>query len=218
MLDFILSQKESFDLEMGYWKEKLLDVIPLNLGIDFTGSTSSEANKAAIEFLIEKEISVPLNSLSKEHNVSLFITLLSVFKVLLYRYSNQEDICVGNIITYKSANPPDYFVNLVALRDNLNGEDKFPDLLKRVNNTTLEAYNHQKTPFEIVVNNLVKNADVVINPLFQVMFLLSNETDAPQPDILSQQTGKYDLAFILNRAPSGYVSIKIEYTTGLYQK
>ncbi|MEO6849554.1 MAG: amino acid adenylation domain-containing protein, partial [Mucilaginibacter sp.] len=214
MLDLIPSDKDPFYVEVNYWKEKLMDVVPLNLGIDISGANLLATVEAEIESVIDENAISILTKLSNTQQTDLFAVLLSVFKVLLFRYSSQEDICVGNPVPDQSG---DNF-NTVALRSSLHGEDRFTDLLKQVSSTVTEAYEHQNIPFAIVLDSLLKEGEALSNPLFQVLFILQEESDPIQPEALSQQTGKYDLAFILNRAPSGYVSIKIEYTTGLYQK
>src|ERR1700712_20251 len=154
MLDLVFSDEESFDLEIGYWKEKLQGVEPLQLTTDFTRSSVLSTDKETVEFSIDKEINQQLNLLSKANNVSLFTVLLSAFKVLLFRYSNQEDICVGNVVTGQVLNSTEKYVNTIALRSKLDGNDKFTDLLERVNITTIEAYHHQYVPFQKVVNSL----------------------------------------------------------------
>jgi len=99
MLDLVFSDEESFDIEIGYWKEKLQGFEPLQLTTDFARSSGLGSDKQIVEFSIDKELNQQLNLLSKANHVSLFTVLLSAFKVLLFRYSNQEDICVGNVVT-----------------------------------------------------------------------------------------------------------------------
>jgi non-ribosomal peptide synthetase component F len=134
------------DVEIGRWKKVLQDTVPLHLDIDFARPGMSNTNKAKFEFIIDKKIGELLNQLSNDQNVGLFTTLLSAFKVLLFRYSNQADICIGSALTSGGENPPDSDVNLLAFRSCLNGEDPFTTLLEKVNIITQEAYEHQGIP------------------------------------------------------------------------
>jgi amino acid adenylation domain-containing protein len=206
------------DVEIGRWKKVLQDTVPLHLDIDFARPGISNTNKAKFEFFIDKKIGGLLNQLSKDQNVSLFTTLLSAFKVLLFRYSNQEDICVGSAITSRAENSPDNNVNLLAFRSCLNGADQFITLLQKVNIITQEAYEHQGIPFEKALNSLVKEPSLTENPLFLVMFLLLKEGEANllESNLKTEQILKYDLALVLNESSSG-IKAKIEYSAALYK-
>jgi amino acid adenylation domain-containing protein len=214
MLDLILSDEESLEVEVGYWKEKLKGIAPLHLPNDFTQPTVCSNSKTTVELFINNEINEQLNLLCKAQKVSLLPVLLSAFKVLLFRYSNQEDICIGNVVANSSAD----YINILPLRTKVNGNDQFVNLLHWVNISTLEAFEHQKVPFEKVVNYLEKEKDICVNPLFQVMFLLQDEPKATllEAELISQQTLKYDLIFILTKTPAG-MRVKINYSD-MYHK
>src|SRR5436309_3557572 len=112
MSNLVLSDSEPFELEIIYWKKKLQGVTPLHLSTDYARPAVQSGIKASVEFSIGKDIYSKLALLSEEQQVPLFSTLLSVFKVLLYRYSSQEDICVGSIVdcTVEEGNV-DAFIN-----------------------------------------------------------------------------------------------------------
>ena len=79
------------------------------------------------------------------------MVLMSAFKVLLYRYTGQPDICVGTPIAGRQHRDLEglvgFFVNMLALRTEVRGETSFVELLRAVKATTLEAYEHQELPF-----------------------------------------------------------------------
>jgi amino acid adenylation domain-containing protein len=193
-----------------YWKERLKGVEPLNLFTDQPRSDVKGTNKASIDFFIDEKSGKQLNSFSEQHNVTLFVTLLTAYKVLLYRYSNQEDICVGNAVLNNEET--EYFLNALALRTELNGNDYFEELLQRVNTTVNEAYKHKRLPFEKIVSLVGNDSDLHINPLYQVMFHL--EDGSALPDV-THYTSKSDLAFIMKETGSGLHGM-VEYNTGLY--
>ena len=103
--------------------------------------------------------------LSHQHGATLYMTLLAAFKVLLYRYSGQKDICVGTPMTGRNQQELEgligFFINTLAIRTQVSGEMSFMALLEEVKTTTLEAYSqNQEVPFEKVVETMVKERDM----------------------------------------------------------
>ena len=112
------------------------------------------------------------------------MTLLAAFKVLLHRYTGEEDIVVGSPIAGRCMAETEpligLFINVLALRDDLSGDPTFRELLTRVKETALGAYAHQDLPFETLVRELQPDRTLAHNPIFQAMFVLQNE---PMPSL-----------------------------------
>lgn len=216
MPDLILSDEKSYDVEISYWKEKLQGAGHVVMHTDFTKTGSVKSTIASFEFTLEQQLVAKFNQLSEELEVSLFDTLLTAYKVLLYRYSSQEDICVGNIpdipVENELTKSSDPAFNTLALRSTVNGEDQFIDLLKRVKNTTLEASQNQNIPFETLVNNLVK-VNRGENPFFNTLFVLQSNANVG----LDHELVENDVALVLNQTESGLKS-KISYNKNLYKQ
>jgi len=91
-----------------------------------------------------------LRSLSQREGVTLYMTMLSAFKVLLHRYSGQEDISVGSPVANRGRKEVEglvgFFVNTLVMRSDLSGNPTFGELLERVKGTVLSAYEHQDIP------------------------------------------------------------------------
>ena len=158
------------------------------------------------------------------------MTLLSVFNVLLYRYSGQEDICVGTPVAGRSQQETEnligFFINTLALRSQVDGSKPFTQLLQETKETTLEAYSHQEVPFEKVVDAVVTTRDMSRSPLFQVLFSLQNTPEVPQLKLASlsltaasqeHTTTQFDIAFMLSETTSG-IQGTVEYSTDLYKE
>ena len=156
------------------------------------------------------------------------MTLLAACKMLLYRYSGQQDICVGTGVAGRQQKDLEgligFFVNLLALRTEVDGHETFTTLLQKVKATTLEAYAHQDLPFEKVVDVVVKERDMSRSPLFQVLFVMQNLPEVPplrlgQVELISeppiQNIAKFDITFFLKQNDLG-LSGTIEYCTDLY--
>ena len=223
-------QGQLLEEKIGYWKNKLEGVPPLQLPTDYSRPAIRTLRGASFNFLIDKELAKRLNQLSLQQGTTLYMTLLATFNVLLNRYTGQQDICVGASI----ANRPQpelealigFFVNTLALRTPVHETQKFIDLLQQVKTTTLEAYDHQDVPFEKVVEAVVKDRDPGRSPLFQVMLVLLN---TPEPArlglgeiILSHQTfenkiSKFDITFHVSRFADS-LPVSIEYNTDLFRQ
>jgi len=202
MLDILLSDEKNYSAELSYWRKQLEGVSPLLLNNDFDSASATGGSQSSIEFTVNSKIGDLLGVLAKSNDTSLYEVLLTAFKILLYRYTGQADICVGTLAQGKK-------LNLLALRSEITGEDVVTDLLKRVKNTTLEAYQNQQLPFEKVVNSFDKDVNNG-NPFFKILFALNN-IDA------SHEASRNDLSFILNESTAG-ISGEIAYDCGSYQK
>ena len=177
-------QGEVLEAKLKYWKEKLEDVLTLQLPTDYNRPALQSSRGAAHSFSLDKALSAQLVALGNAHGATLYMTLLSAFNVLLYRYSGQEDICVGTPIAGRNHQELEgligFFLNTLALRSQVRGDMTYTELLQEVKATTLEAYAHQEVPFEKVVETVVKERDMSRNPLFQVLFSLGNTPDVPE--------------------------------------
>src|SRR6185503_10427280 len=133
---------------------------------------------------VPSELAESLKQLSRREGVTLFMTLLATFDVLLSRYSGQKDFCVGSAIANRNREEIEklivFFVNTLVLRADLTGNPTVRELLLRVRDVALDAYAHQDVPFEKLVEELQPVRALGHSPLFQVMFLLYN---APLPDL-----------------------------------
>ncbi len=160
----------------------------------------------------------------------MYMTLLAAFKVLLHRYSGQQDICVGSPVANRTQQEVEgligFFVNTLALRSEVKSEASFSELLQQVKVTMLEAFEHQDVPFEKVVEAVVKERDLSRNPLFQVMLVVQNTSEVPalrlgevqlSGEEFVQDTAKFDITFFLTDTTSGLQGT-VEYATDLYNE
>jgi non-ribosomal peptide synthetase component F len=157
------------------------------------------------------------------------MTLLSVFQVLLYRYTGQKDIVVGSPIANRHYKEIEgligFFVNTLALRTTFEGNETFIDVLTRVKETTLQAYQHQDVPFEQLVDHLNITRALNRNPVFQVMVTLQNATKEEPLALKQLQTelfcssypiAKFDLSLSIYESEDT-LEVGIEYATDLFE-
>jgi amino acid adenylation domain-containing protein len=219
---------EVLDRKINYWKEKLSGVATLQLPTDFTRPVVQSTQGAARRFTLNRELSDELQTLSRQQGTTLFMTLLAAFKVLLYRYSGQEDICVGTLIAGRTQQETEgligFFLNSLTLRSDLDSHHSFLSLLEQVKQTTLSAYEHQDVPFEKVVEAVVKERDLSRNPLYQVMFVMQNVPDEPALQLgdlqltleeAEQITAPFDLSLSMEESAAG-LSGRVVYCADLF--
>ncbi len=185
--DYALWQREwlrgeVLEQQLGYWRKQLADVPVLQLPTDRPYPPIKNYQGESVNFSLNQRLTQQLRDLSRSEAVTLFMTLLAAFDVLLSKYSGQQDIAVGTGIANRNRSETEgligFFVNALVLRVRLEPELSFRELLKRVRETTLEAYQHQDVPFEKVMQDLYKDRDLSRTPLFQVMLI----SQSIQPD------------------------------------
>ncbi|MBD2360529.1 amino acid adenylation domain-containing protein [Anabaena minutissima FACHB-250] len=222
-------QGEVWDSQLAYWKQQLDNISILSLPTDKPRPAISSFRGASQSFTLPKDLTQALKSLSRSEGVTLFMTLLAAFQVLLHRYTGQDDICIGSPIANRNRaeieNLIGFFVNTLVLRTDLSGNPTFAELLGRVREVTLGAYAHQDFPFEKLVEELQPKRHLNYNPLFQVAFQLQNtpaqtlelpELTLSTLDYEDNQTAKFDLDLYLEETNEGLLG-NLEYSSDLFE-
>jgi amino acid adenylation domain-containing protein len=223
-------QGEVLEAKLADWKQQLGQILPpLQLPAKQPRSAVS-SNQAEIQkFQLSGQVSEALNALSRQQNVTLFMTLLAALQTLLYRYTNQEDIVVGTDLANRTQVETEaligFFVNILVLRTDMRGNPTFRQLLDRVREVTLKAYTHQDLPFDKLVEELRPDRTLNQTPLFQVLFVMQN---APMPTLemagltlmpvaIDSGTAKFDLALFVSETETGIVG-SWKYNSGLFDR
>ncbi|MEA5361539.1 amino acid adenylation domain-containing protein [Amycolatopsis sp., V23-08] len=166
------------DRQLDHWQDTLRGVEPLELPTDRPRPATQTFDGAIHEFFVEQDLARALGELSREHGVTLFMTLLAAYQLLLSRYSGQEDFAVGSSSAGRGLPELEgvvgMFINMLPLRAQLAGDPSFTELLDRTRRHVLDAFDHADVPFERLVNALGVPRDVSRSPVFQAMFALQN--------------------------------------------
>src|SRR4030095_10611477 len=156
-----------------------------------------------------------------------FMVLLAAFDVLLARITGQVDLVVGTPVAGRTRPEMErligLFLNTLVLRTDLSGEPTFREVVRRVRETTLAAFDHQEVPFERLVEELRLERDPGRTPLFQVMFVLQN---APAPSLALRGLevegidpgpvgAKFDWTVSIDEADDGF-HVVLVYDTDLF--
>ena len=168
---------------LAYWTGQLGNLAPLDLPSDRPRPARQSYRGAREAFRVPPPITGGLKLLGRQARVTLFMTLLAAFQTLLHRYTGRDDIAVGSPVAGRSHTQLEgligFFVNTLVLRSDLSGDPSFRELLGRVREVTLSAYEHQNLPFEELVAELQPSRSLSHAPLFQVMLALDNTPPAP---------------------------------------
>jgi amino acid adenylation domain-containing protein len=170
---------DTLETQLNYWKQQLAGAPPLlELPTDRPRPSVQTFHGNSTYFHLNSALTQKLKVLSQQSGKTLFMTLLAAFVTLLSRYSGQEDIVIGSPIANRNHSEIEFvvgfFINTLVLRTQLHGDPTFLELLERVREMTLDAYDHQDLPFEKLVEELQPERSLSHAPLFQVMFVLQN--------------------------------------------
>ncbi|WP_279627486.1 non-ribosomal peptide synthetase [Micromonospora chersina] len=213
--------------ELGHWR-KHLDALPaLELPTDRPRPARPSWVGATHEFTLEPELVDGLERLGRRHGATLYMTLLAAFQVLLGRWSGQDDFGVGVPVAGRTRpeveNVIGFFVNTLVMRADLAGDPTFAELLGRVRDQALDAYQYQEVPFERVVEELAPDREPGRSPLFQAMFDLEvRAVAAPRLGAARLRSAeipfdvtKFDLMFTFTTDP-GAAGGFVQYRTDLF--
>ncbi|HEX5085917.1 MAG TPA: amino acid adenylation domain-containing protein [Blastocatellia bacterium] len=221
---------EGLATEVAYWRKQLDGAPPLlELPTDRPRPAVQTFRGAREGFEINADAREGLRRVSRREEATLFMALLAAFKVLLWRYTGQEDLVVGTPVAGRASAELEgligFFVNTLVLRDRIRPEEKYTELVKRVRETSLSAYSRQDAPFEKLVEELNPPRDLSYSPLFQVVFGLQN---APMPSVdlpgltlspidVDADSSKFDLTLFMMEAGTRLFGT-VEYNSDLFER
>jgi len=222
-------QGEVLATQLAYWQQQLEGSAPiLELPTDRPRPAIQTFKGAVQSFTLPLALTEALKDLSRREDVTLYVTLLAVFKTLLYRYTGQEDLLVGSPIANRNRSEIEgaigFFANTLVMRTNMAGTPSFRELLSRVRQVALGAYAHQDLPFEQLVEQLQPERSLSHTPLFQVMFALNVPMSALELpgltlDLLETDstTARFDLTLWMTQTDRGLTG-SLEYNTDLFDR
>ncbi|MCZ8287473.1 amino acid adenylation domain-containing protein, partial [Microcystis sp. LE19-59.1C] len=221
-------QGEVLENQLNYWKKQLADAPTfLPLPTDKPRPAVQTFTGAHQEFQLSLELTQKLTELSQQQGVTMFMTLLAAYGILLYRYTGQSDILIGTPIANRNRREIEsligFFVNTLVMRTDCSENPSFQELLMRVREMSLGAYAHQDLPFEMLVEALQPERNLSHTPLFQVMFALEN-TPLSKIELmdltidslpLEGETAKFDLTLSMQNTETGLMGVWV-YNTDLF--
>jgi amino acid adenylation domain-containing protein len=220
-------QGEVLERQVAWWRGQLTGAAVLELPTDRPRPILAQAPSGLLHPLLRPSLTEPLRAFSRDHGATLFMTLLAGFQALLHRHTGQTDISVGVPIANRNhgdvENLIGFFINMLVLRTDLSGDPGFGDLVDRVRQTALGAYDHQSVPFAKLVEELRPERDLRHTPLFQVSFQVLNLPQSPlelpgitlHPLSFAARSAKFDLDLALTDAADRLSGV-LDYNADLF--
>ncbi|ARU60334.1 non-ribosomal peptide synthetase [Tumebacillus avium] len=234
--DFVVWQRKwlesgEIDAQLPFWKAELAGAQTLlQLPTDHPRPALPTYEGDRLHFSIPAKLAAQVAELGQEADASLYMVLLAAYNILLHRYSRQQDILVGSPIANRTMPGLDrligFFVNMIVLRSEFDGELSFAEYLQAVKERCLNVYNHQDVPFDRLVRELQVERNQAHAPLTQVVFAFQNKLEETlalrgldvSPLEVNAGTSRYDLTLFLTETESGALSGIFEYNTGLFKR
>ncbi|UCH93755.1 MAG: amino acid adenylation domain-containing protein [Candidatus Aminicenantes bacterium] len=229
--------KNQLKAQEEYWlKEFSGDISLLNLPTDYPGTDEMHFKGEVISFTIHPEITAKLRKLAKQLNVTLPMSLLSLFTILLAKYSGQKEIIVGTVIAGRRhadlENIIGFFVNMLAIKTFPRENENFSDYVLQVKEKTVNAYDNQDYQFEELVSKLPIPRKPGRHPLVDTVFVFhepgergpipttSNKASENRPEnqnITSYSGSHFDLMLHVTDNQDSLLA-SLEYSTDLFKK
>jgi len=225
-----LGSSSRLQSQLSYWRKQLAGSLPLlPLPSDRSRPAAQTFRGAIVPLQLLEKSSEALRQLSRREGATLFMTMVAAFAVLLHRYCNVDDVVIGTVSSGRKKSELEgllgYFLNPIALRNDLTGNPSFRELLRRTRNMSLDALSNDDAPFMEVVSAVHPTRSLSFHPIFQVLLTL----EPPLPTTISDwsvtltqpeaDTGfsKFDLCMELDDRPSGIVG-RLKYNTDLFDE
>ncbi|MBU3108710.1 non-ribosomal peptide synthetase, partial [Clostridium gasigenes] len=171
--------ENKLEKQFSYWKNKLQNIDQnIEFPPDKKRPSMITSNGDVVFFELDNDIVKSLKKYSAKCNCTVNTILLSTFKCLVYKYTKQNNITIGTAVANRKVdgieNIIGFFVNTIVLNTEIEGDMKLSQLLEKVRDTTLEAYDNEDFPFDQLVERINPLRDSSRNPFFQLMFTYQN--------------------------------------------
>jgi aspartate racemase len=235
--DYILEKMEQKENQKwlnseNYWKKKFAN-LPFQFIIptDYPRPNTVFFPASNYSFHISREEKQLLDNLATTHKTTVFIILISAFKLLIAELSQQSDICAGTVFSNRNQEEYEHivgpFMNILPLRTIIPEAGNVREILSIVEKTFTEALSHHEYPFSEIVAACRKNQEESFsNPLFQVMFIYQTYhfPELKTGDLCGQYIHteraytETDFTFYAEDNKDGGININIEYAENLFKK
>ncbi|TNE55275.1 MAG: amino acid adenylation domain-containing protein [Bacteroidetes bacterium] len=235
--DFAVWQNKLFEQGLmkdqeDFWIKRFEGEIPvLNLTTDFERPAIRTQEGGRTHYSFSKELSEQLQELAQKNGATMYMCLMALFQALLHKYTDDEDIVTGSPNAGRSRQELEsivgMFVNTMAMRNFPRADISFEEFLLQVQDRTLEVFEHQDYPFEMLVDQLQIERNLSRNPLFDVMFSYQKFYQQGQESSMEEleisgvpfdnPSAKFDLSLEVTEG-QGQLHFHLEYAADLYQK
>ena len=216
--------------QLAYWREALAGLVRFELPTDRPRPLHRDGRGAVLRFGIRADTTAALRAVARTCLASLYMVLLAGCQTVLARHSGRDDVTVGSTYSTRDqselADVVGLFVNMTVLRGDVSGSPTFPELVRRVRETVLDAYEARDVPFVRVVRELEADRDPSRTPLFGILVDLDagGRVPAQLPGLRVTELpeiclgSKYDLTISFEEVPDGSLTFRIAWDVSLYDE
>ncbi|GAA4271394.1 amino acid adenylation domain-containing protein [Aquimarina gracilis] len=220
-----------YKIHRDYWLEKLSgDLEILNLPTYKQRPLLKTYNGRMVQTFFSKKDTLAIRNYAAQKEGTVFMFLLSLLKVLFYRYTGQEDIVITSSVAGRDHSDLEdqigFYINTIALRNKINGGISFDQFYQNVKENLLEAYTHQMYPFDRLCDELKINENTARNPLLDIRVVLQNvgevdetlEMSTTEIEVIKDcgsAMSKFDMLFIFEEV-GDHLSLSLTYNTDIY--
>jgi len=214
--------------DLAFWRERLAGAPPVHpLPLDRARAPEGGHPYGQFDAYLPAALSEGVRTLARRERASPFMLLRSVFALLLARLGGERDVVMGTAVANREraelAQVFGHFVNTLVLRSDIDGMRSLRDLLVDTRSRDLAAFEHQRLPFQRVVEAVNPLRAANCQPLYQVMFALHNDPAVPlllaglrvdEVELLPLQS-KFELALVITSKADG-LRLRWEYSRALF--
>ncbi|WP_405858825.1 amino acid adenylation domain-containing protein [Streptomyces sp. NBC_00090] len=215
---------------LAHWRERLAGALPVELPTDRPRPVVRDTAGADVPVTFPDGLAGRIRALAVAHGTTPFAVLLTAFQVLVARYTGQNDVSVGTVVSGRVR--PElqqligYGINTLVMRGSWADDPGFGELLTRTRTAMLDAFDHQEVPFARLVDELQPERDMSRTPLHQVAFTLHEQRlDAfALPGLTVEQyarrdrVAKYELTLQIEEGPDGSLGGALNHATALFDR
>ena len=218
---------EGLGNESRFWLKQLSGAPYFELPSDFTRPTEWSNPSLIATRMLERPLTDQLDALSRQQGCTLYVTALTCLLTLMHRYTGETDICIGTQLAGRDEVETEalvgLFINTIVVRNRLDGDPGFCELLTRVQTDVARSFDNQAMPLEQIIKLLKPQRDPSRNPLFSVNFTLQrsfvSNRKYPEFSLIDQPScsagALYDLHFFMVERPEGW-RLSCEYKSELF--
>ena len=222
---------DSLQRLLDFWREHLGDAVaePLALPTDIGRAAAPSFRGARESVVLSPELTAEVRTLAQRHDATLYMVILAAYATVLHRYTGRQDVLVGSGSAGRTMQETEsivgYLNNTLVQRASFGGDPSFADLLGRVRDGALAAYDHQQVPLEKLVLELREGQDRLSPaPLFEVVLTMQDtiggglELDGLdiQPFAIDMAATKFDITLLVSEAADG-LRLTAQYRADLFE-
>ena len=216
---------------LAYWKRQLAGSLPvLTLPTDYHRINTQASNGNTFRVSLDASLSLKIGQFARENYATPSVLFLAVLKILIYRYTGEEDIVIGMPTMGRPERQfeglPGYFINMILVRSRLSNDHNFSSFLKSLQLTVADGLDHSAYPFPVLVDALRAEQTYLSSPVFQISYAYQNFIPSGQlgdSEIFSsiefieglEQEGADEFALEVYESEGGF-TLKVDYDANLF--